>query len=500
MKRYRNSHIILLFIFLVAATGCTSILDQEPLVNLTEKNALGTAANAEAALSSAYAALLPGQYYGEVMNTITELPGDNTFTANGARTMWDDFTWNPTTDFVGNYSQIYNAVAKANLIITLVPDVDMDETRRTEIIGEAHFLRALHYFNLVRLYGGVSLYTEPILSGDAATINEKGLLPRSSVEDTYTLITNDLTIAEQTVPASQPNASQNRCRAIKAVVNALQAKVYLTMGNYLLAKQAAQKVFDIGALYSLSNDFNALWPAENKGESIFEIQYDPPILGGGIMPDLMLPSPLATYSFDKYPRPTADFIDHVADKINDKRFRFVGPISSGTSHVADNYTSFCVGLGSGVVDQGYFIYKWRNTGALPFNNPDNYPVLRLADIKLIYAEAENEINGPLNAFGALNEIRLRADLEALTIADLPSKEAFRDEVDRQRRLELAFEGERWFDLLRYARDRKAGIPHVITALDVIKSKKGTEDETYLLLPLPQSEINSNPKVSQNPGY
>lgn len=489
-------------IALMASTiaGCTKILDQEPLTDLTEKNALGSAANAEASLSSAYSALLPGLYYGEVMNTITELPGDNTMTANGARTMWDDFTWNPTTDFVQNYSQIYNAIAKANLIITLVPDVNMDETRRKQIIGEGHFLRALHYFNLVRLYGGVSLYTEPILSGDAATINEKGLRPRASVEEVYDLIIDDLSKAEEMVGGSQPNAAQNRNRAVKATVYALQAKVFLTKRDYASAKAACQKVFDNGALYSMVTDFNALWPAKNKAESIFEIHYDPPTLGGGIMPDLMLPFPLATYSFDKYPRPTADFIDNVADKVNDNRFKLVAPIMVGSNHVADNYTSFCVGLGAGVVDQGYFVYKWRNTGSLPFNNPDNYPILRLADVKLMYAEAENELNGPGNAFTHLNDVRNRAGLSSLNLTDLPGKQAFRDEVDKQRRLELAFEGERWLDLLRYALDEKAGITHQITALDVIRSKKGTEDETYLLLPLPQSEINSNPKVTQNPGY
>ncbi|MFT3674324.1 MAG: RagB/SusD family nutrient uptake outer membrane protein [Chitinophagaceae bacterium] len=253
-------------IALMASTiaGCTKILDQEPLTDLTEKNALGSAANAEASLSSAYSALLPGLYYGEVMNTITELPGDNTMTANGARTMWDDFTWNPTTDFVQNYSQIYNAIAKANLIITLVPDVNMDETRRKQIIGEGHFLRALHYFNLVRLYGGVSLYTEPILSGDAATINEKGLRPRASVEEVYDLIIDDLSKAEEMVGGSQPNAAQNRNRAVKATVYALQAKVFLTKRDYASAKAACQKVFDNGALYSMVTDFNALWPVRIK--------------------------------------------------------------------------------------------------------------------------------------------------------------------------------------------------------------------------------------------
>ena len=500
MRKYINFQAGILLVLLSFAAACNKILDQEPLTALTPKDALGSASNAEAALSSAYSALLPGTYYGEYMHTITELPGDNTTTENGLRTEWDNFTWNPTTPFVQAYNQIYNAIAKANFIIALVPDVDMNEERKKQIIGEAHFLRALHYFNLVRLYGGVPLYTEPILSGDQQTVEEKGLRPRSSSEEVYQLILDDLGKAADMVGDAQADASLNRIRAIKPSVYALQAKVYLTLRDWEKVKTSAQKVFDNGGLYTLAADFNSLWPAKSKEESIFEIHYNPPSQGGGIIPDLALPFPLATYSFDKYPRPTNDFIDNVADKINDKRFKFVAPIMVGGEKVADNYTSFCIGYGAGVVDQGYFIYKWRNTGSLPFNNPDNYEILRLADVKLMYAEAENELNGPANAFLNLNDIRVRAGLSSLDISDLPSKEAFRDEIDLQRRLELAFEGERWFDLLRYAKDEKAGIAHQITALDVIKQKKGSEDETYLLLPIPQSEINSNPNVTQNQGY
>ena len=490
---------VLLANVLIWPMGCKKILDEQPLNALTAKDALGTPANAEAALTSAYTALLPGMYYGETMNTITELPGDNTTTANGARTMWDLFTFNPSTDFTQNYNQIYNAIAKDNLILKLVPDVTMDDKRKQEILGETYFLRALSYFNLVRLYGGVPVYTEPVLSGDEATINEIGLKARSSEEEVYALILDDLDKAEKMAPATQGDASQNRFKAVTASVNALQAKVYLTMRNWQSAKAAAQKVLS-NANYSLATDFNSLWPAEGKAESIFEIDYQPPTKGGGIMPDLVLPYPLATYSFDKYPRPADDLVNSI-DFTNDKRFKYLGPIMLNGAHVADNYTSMCKGLPtSGAVDQGFFVYKFRNTGTMPFNNPDNYEILRLADIKLIYAEAENELNGPAGAFTQLNDIRVRAGLLPLTSANLPDKQSFRNEVDKQRRLELAFEGERWFDLIRYARHESAGGNHSITALDVIKKMKGSADQTYLLFPIPQTEINSNPKVKQNPGY
>ncbi|CAL1517776.1 RagB/SusD family nutrient uptake outer membrane protein [Chitinophaga sp. MM2321] len=497
------------FIFAIAfftVSGCSKILDQKPLTGLLPENAIGTAENAESLLSSAYAALREGKMFGECIINMAEIPGDNTTTVNSALLMLENFTWNPTSGYIdGPYTQGYNAIAKANFIIDLVGNADMDAARRDQIKGEALFIRALTYFYLVRFYGALPLYTKPVLSGDQQTIQENAQAARSSVDSVYALITSDLDMAATLVAETQTDASRNRYRAIKTTVNALQAKVYLYLRQWDKATVAAQKVI-ASPLYSLPADFNSLWPAKGKAEAVFEINYNPPLEGGGVIPDEILPFPLATYSFDKFPRPVPDFIENVADRTNDKRFKFVAPVNFNGVHVADNYTSFLVGLpnnlpgGGGAVDLGYFIYKWRNVGALPFNNPDNYSVLRLADIKLIYAEAENELNGPGNALAPLNEIRTRAGLTALTLANVPDKTSFRNEVDRQRRLELAFEGERWMDLVRYANAKTAGIPHTITALDIIKQVRGSEDANYLLFPIPQGEVNSNPNVKQNPGY
>ena len=124
---------------------------------------------------------------------------------------------------------------------------------------------------------------------------------------------------------------------------------------------------------------------------------------------------------------------------------------------------------------------------------------------LNYADAVNEQNGPsTDALAKLNLVRQRAGLTALTMASAQAanKQALRNEIDRQRRLELAFEGERWWDLLRYARHNQveAGA-HTVTALDLIAQfRNGVRDVNYLLFPLPQAEINTNPQLQQNPGY
>ncbi|RZK94551.1 MAG: RagB/SusD family nutrient uptake outer membrane protein, partial [Hymenobacter sp.] len=130
------------------------------------------------------------------------------------------------------------------------------------------------------------------------------------------------------------------------------------------------------------------------------------------------------------------------------------------------------------------------------------------------AEANNEITGPSAALTSLNQVRQRAGLAALTAASpqAATKQTMRAEIDRQRRLELAFEGERWWDLTRYARHTIAdpSATHPVTALDLIATQHSTgtapnivpgpRDPNYLIFPIPQGELNTNPLVTQNPGY
>jgi len=148
-------------------------------------------------------------------------------------------------------------------------------------------------------------------------------------------------------------------------------------------------------------------------------------------------------------------------------------------------------------------YKWRSTGN-GFSSTDNTYVLRYAEMLLTAAEASNELNGPTAALGPLNQVRQRAGLAALTAASAQaaSKQRLRAKIDRQRRLELAFEGERWWDLIRYARHTIADptATHPITALTIIQQMTGAANQNYLLFPLPQSELNTTPLITQNPGY
>jgi hypothetical protein len=408
----------------------------------------------------------------------------------------DKIIWTPTTSQVGNvYRQGYIGANRANIVLKYVPTVAMDTARRSQIQGEARFIRALSYFNLVRAYGGVPLRLTPTESGAPADVN----LARATADQVYDQIVADLQRAAIQMPATNTN------RATKNSANALLARVQLTRRNWAAAQAAAAKV--LASNISLGS-FNALYPAENKSpESLFEIQYAGSADGGSILPDLLLPSPLATYAFPKFNIPTAELISY-ADTVNDSRWAFVGIVNSAAGKVIGrNHASYIdgkPGAGGNSNDVGRFVYKWRSIGN-NFNSTDNTYVLRYAEVLLNYAEAVNEQTGPsADVLAKLNPVRQRAGLAALSLASAQAltKQAMRNEIDRQRRLELAFEGERWFDLLRYARHNAAEAgAHVLTALDIIAQQRGgARDANYLLFPLPQSEINTNPLAQQNPGY
>lgn len=513
MKRY-----IVLLIFAVLLAGCSDVLEKTPLASVDPATFFETGDNAEAALASAYDALQPDTYYGWPMNSIGELPSDNATTGNADVTPLDEINWNSSTGVVSNlFRQAYIGINRANAIIKYVPGIDdMVTDRRDQIVGQAYFLRALHYFNLVRLYGGVPLRLDPTEAAEGST------LPRASEDEVYAQIVSDLQQAESLCGESYGSAELDRAYATKTAANALLTKVYLTRREWQGALDAATKVL-ASTNYSFTPDFRSLFPVENQQESILEVQYTGTANdGGNAMPDLMLPSPPASYSFPKFNIPTAEIVEYAdTATTHDKRWTLASrsfvtvPDGSDantfpdTTTVVDDHVTIrdyypygsAPGSGSGN-DLGYFEFKHLGETNF-FNSPVNYVIIRLSDVILMYAEASNELNGPNDdALEKLNMTRNRAGLPSLTVGDVPSKEALRDAIDRERRLELAFEGERWFDLLRYARHEAAdGSQHAVTALDLIEQKRGTRNTDFMLFPIPLEEMNSNPQIGeQNPGF
>lgn len=484
--------------FALLLASC-NVLDKEPLTTIAPSNFFKSATDAEASLTAAYDGLQNKGCYAEVLNLVGNMPSDDCTSNNNDVRVLDDLNWNSATGQVSDvYRDNFRTINRANAVIKYVPGVSMAAARRDQILGEARFIRALCYFNLVRLYGAVPVRLEPTETGDPAVLN----LSRTPADQVYARIVEDLTTAAGLM------ADVNPARATKGSANALLGRVQLTQRNWAAAKDAADRVLTGKGNYSLPG-FNSLYPADNGQESIFEIQFSGSTDGGTYftLPDIIMPSPPATYSFPKFNIPTLFMtgsaarptdLTSVVDTVNDQRWSYQGRVSAGRSHA-----SYVQGRG-GANDRGPFVWKWRSDGN-GFNSTDNYYVLRLAEVYLTAAEASNELAGPSTAvLDPLNRIRQRAGLPALTLASpaAASKLTMRAEIDKQRRLELAFEGERWFDLLRYARHEQADASarHTVSALDLIAQKRGSRDANYLLFPIPLAELNTNTQLQQNPGY
>lgn len=485
--------VLFVIILLGGLFNCKNVLEKQPLTSITLSNFFQTGDDAESAIAGCYDAFQDDSYYGSSMNMMGETASDNVTSNNTDLAQMIRIQWTSLSVYPGRiYQFAYKGINRTNSVIKYVPAIVKGITalRKDQIMGEAYFIRAINYFNLVKCYGGVPLLLVPTESDATSS------LERATEAAVYAQIEADLSQAENLLPASFGSQSLDRTRATKGAANLLQSRVYLYQFKYAQSAAAALKVINNSNYgVGLTTPFARLFPPKNQQENIFEIQFAGSADGGFTLPDLVLPAPPASYSFPKFNIPTDEFVNSI-DKVNDLRFK-----KTGTDPGGENYTSLIYGGAGTGNDNGWFANKWRSTNF--FSSKDNYCVFRLAEAYLNYAEAVNETNGPTqDALDKLNAIRTRAGLTAFTLADLPAKKDFRDALDRERRLEFAFEGERWFDLVRYARQAIAdpSLVHKITALDIILQKRKTADKNYLLYPIPLNELNNNTSIVQNPGY
>ncbi|HWA16815.1 MAG TPA: RagB/SusD family nutrient uptake outer membrane protein, partial [Gemmatimonadales bacterium] len=249
------------------AMGACNLLDTSPPDELSDDNAILTPAGARTALAGAYGALQSGYYYGGTFTHFGDLYGDNarhvgTFTSYQDAASHTFFADNG--DVTGMWNAIYEAIKRANDLLEKVPDVDgFEPGEQEQILGEAHFLRALHYHNLVKYYGGVPLRLEPVHEPGQADD-----LGRSSVADVYAQIQADLTEAEALITSTSPVN-----HATIGAVKALQARVNLFQGNWAQAITDANAVEDLG--FDLAPSYASLFNSDNATtiECIFKITF-----------------------------------------------------------------------------------------------------------------------------------------------------------------------------------------------------------------------------------
>ena len=342
----------------------------------------------------------------------------------------------------GIWVAIYDGINVANNVIAQVPNMtDMTDTEKNAALGELRFIRALNHFNLMNFFGAIPIKTAP--TSGTENIN----VARDPVEDVQRAIIEDLKFAADNLPTSG-----GKTRASKFAAKALLARASLFQNDFDKAIEYANDVIANGG-YQLKANFGEIFATEETSESIFEVEFN-----------ALDRNRIAEYNF-----PLA---------LNGRRE--VAPADDLLTKFTAGDGRFSASVGvAGTVN--YAIkYDDLSTGA------DNFIVLRLAEMYLIRAEATARKNGDLQKIkDDLNLLRSRANLPG-TSAN--SYQILLAAIEEERRLEFAFEGHRWFDLVRTGR-----------AVDVLPTVNSV-DQT--LFPIPLSEIltNTNLGMYQNPGY
>jgi len=318
---------------------------------------------------------------------------------------------------------------------------------------------------------------------------------RTPKEKVYQQIITDLTNAIDMLPARSTYSGSDVGRASKGSAAGLLAKVYLTLGNYQKTVDLCKQVTALG--YQLNPDYvdNFSSTKKNTVESLFEVQYSGATTYSFFGSDFNQASWVSTFTGPRnsdfvggaygWDQPTQEFVN--AYEPGDLRKDVTVLYEGGPAFDGKEYKASYSGT-------GYNLRKFlvQKSVSPDYNtNPEDFPILRYADVLLMEAEALNESGKMDEAIVPLNEVRARAGLPSVQ-ANI-SKEAMRNVILHERRMELAFEGQRWFDLIR-VQNGKYGLDFLHSIGKVNATSK------FLLLPIPQVERDANPNLTQNPGY
>lgn len=434
---------------LLVAVSCDDFLSIEPKQSISDELAIVDEPSLNTALRGAYRSLGNGGYYGGTYVQLGFVPSGNV--VYQVFNNLQDLNFLPEDGaFQSAWGSIYETINITNHIIAKAPtivDVNLTEDERNKVLGEAHFIRGLAYFDLARAFGGVPLKLTPTtdLANDAT-------LKRSSIAQTYDQVLDDLNVAENLLPATV-----NRVRATKTSVWALKARFYLYNENWEKAEEYASKVIALSD-YTLLQPFSAWFKngVTQTSESIFEIAYSAQNTNG-LRTTMALQARGGEYRF----RPTVDV---------------VGALKTGGARLA-------------LLDSAKQSNNTLYAGALYYRSPATDPsyVLRIAEQYLIRAEARAQSENLEGAVEDINAVRSRADLPD---TEAETKEELLAAVLEERRFEFLWEAHRYFDLARTGKLKEE--------IELLKPNLTITDKHYLL-PIPSNEVQLG-GLDQNPLY
>ena len=481
-------------VLVAAGTSCDNFLAPKPSDVLTPENFYKSAGDAIAAVDAAYGQLPWADFW---IWYVTDVPTDDiiasaNFGADGhqlSNYTFDESLW--TLDVI--WGDHYNTINRANIVLDRVPPIVMDTTLRSRVLGEAHYIRALMYFDLVRFWGDV-----PLIEHEAKSVAD-AQIPRSPKAQVFALIESDLQTAMKTLPPSYSGADIGR--ATSGAAEALLAKVYLEEGKNNEAAQAAGNVISSGR-YSLNpvwKDNFAIGKEFTNPESIFEVNYtapeDTPGGVGSVQSLFSLPQ--------GFPGGDAYGLMQVTPSVVNS-FSATDQRGNHGTFMKPPYTDAMGRTTTWGVPNGAAFAKYLDeqnskdmTARAWQQMPNNWIVQRYADVLLIYAEAVD--NGGtatgMSKEAALDLVRKRADPSAGAITG-----TFRDALRAERHKEFIFEGQRWFDLSRWGILNQTFLAKTAEVHALYPGETDVHGVSAELMPIPRTQLNNNPKLTQNPGW
>ncbi|WP_395276138.1 RagB/SusD family nutrient uptake outer membrane protein [Halalkalibaculum sp. DA384] len=500
-----------LILFFLSVNTCTneSLKVTDPN-RLTPDTFWQSGEDAEQAIVGAYGPLTTIQGWGRMLGAILTIHRSDIVDTNPQPNVYDigTFTLTPNDARVNEgWSELNAIVARTNQVLENVPNIEMDETRKSEIMGEAYFLRGFAHFYLVNMWRNIPLLTTAITSADELNVEQAD---PSAVWDN---IISDFTEAQSRLPDEWPESDVGR--ATWGAATAMLGKAYLYQENWSSAAVEFKKVMDSG-LYELVDNYQDNFMAEtnNNAESVFELQYQStpngnwgrsgtpnPMRGQAWEPDIAPPGFTSQQS--------VTINDWVFDLFTEEQTNAGETDPRAYATLLWNYPDAKVyqenfdEAFSGDNLNKVFVRKYLNFDRTSSLTPgswaysdNNRRMIRYADVLLMYAEAENEAKGPSSAvYDAINQVRQRVNMP--DIQSGLNQSQLRQEIRDERVLELALEGDRVLDLLRWGvmADRFTNNPE-------LRENAGMNFQAgkHEYLPIPQQDMDSNPKLVQNPGY
>ncbi len=483
---------VMLLIVLLA--GCSKdFLSKSPEYSVNSTNFFQTESDAISAINGAYQPLQWPKLYNMRMWTTDIMAGNSIVGAGGGSDgleTQDEANFITSTDNQGVldlWRGPWPGILRCNIILEKVPAMNIDENVKNRVMGEAYFLRASYYFILVRFFGDVPLVLKPVNPGD-------DLRPkRTPKSEVYDQIIADFSKAVDLLPSRDTYSGSDLGRASKGAAQGMLAKVYLTQGNWQKTVDLCASVKALGYALNTSYGENFDPSKKNSKESLFEIQYVSDA-GFNFWSNENQASWVSCFTGPRgsdmaaggwgWDQPTQEFVDSYepGDLRKDVTILYEGCPKFGGQDYLKSYSMTNFNLRKFLVS--------KSVSSSYDNSPMNFPVLRYSDVLLMKAEALNELGNTSGAETPLNEVRSRAGLTA--VAGL-SKDAFREKVMHERRMELAFEGQRWFDLVR-VNSGQFGIDYLHSI------GKSNMSAKFLVFPIPQKERDANPNLTQNAGY